>query len=288
MEQVHGDDSESVKTNNGESAKEESEMTPEQARAFVEGYKKFKREAGIAQAESQAEEIATINQQFIAFVKNKHGGRFSEVSQKEFEIWEGELASSWAMLNKGMIEGGIRHFPDKEASAQRAMFFTTSEATLHETIEAQAGRFYRERAAALQAAIESSGASDEVKQRQMELLSAFYSHVHRHIELKYIGPQEIRDEFLSWKEYDDTRTNVHNNVIDELNGLNDLARQYGLKPFTPRNFWDSRVTSQTPDMQKRIRYDRDVVEEYYSIAFSDKVATERRKFQRKMDQRNMY
>ena len=101
-----------------------------------------------------------------------------------------------------------------------------------------------------------------------------------------MSPQDIRNDYDgNWEKYDSDRTFAHNMTIRLLNELNDLARRvYHTTPFTPRNFWTSEkdMKKQTPAESTRMRYDRDVVEEYYSIAFSEEVLKRNRQLQRQM------
>jgi hypothetical protein len=160
---------------------------------------------------------------------------------------------------------------EDEADVESAMFFTKDEATLHETIEAQAGAYYRDRARALREAIRAS--DDPHKEEDEDVLYGFFAAVSRHLDYKYMTPEDIRLSYgKDYHEYDQDRTFAHNNAIRQLNKLNDLARKYGTTPFTPRQFWTSEKKDQTPAVSKRMRYDRDVVEEYYAIAFSEEVA----------------
>ena len=263
------------------------EWTEEERRLTWESYKDQKVQAGIEQAKLQALDIATINKSYISFIKKKHGGDGYAVSEKEFLIWEDDYANVWKLLNDGMRDAHIAYDMKKAASVQREMFFTKDEKELHFTVEAQAGRFYRERAADLRSAIEASDNDEETKKKQLGLFTNFYQRINRHLELKAIPPDEVTNEFEDFDKYNALRTYVHNETIKGLNSLNDLARQYGLRPFTPRNFWTSEEKDQSPDMGTRMRYDRDVVEEYYSIAFRDRAETAERRLLRSMREHNM-
>ena len=83
------------------------------------------------------------------------------------------------------------------------------------------------------------------------------------------------------------RTMAHNNVIKHLNGLNDLARKYHVRPFTVRNFCPSDARpkgKQTPAIADLMTYDRYSVQSYYVIAFS----SEERKRQAIQERNNRY
>ena len=255
----------------------EETASPEWVRKFLERFWQQKKAEAPGFAEQQAEEIKILNGQFIKRRKaiKAEGG---EMSEKEFLVWERDYADNWKRL-QGHLRDGELYSMEDEAEVEGEMFFTKEESVLHETIEAQAGTYYRERAKALREAIMAG--NDPKKEEELKILSGFYTAVNSHLDYKYMTPQDIRYEYAgNWGEYDRDRTYAHNNAITHLNRMNDLARKYGTTPFTPRQFWTSEKRNQTPAVSKRMRYDRDVVEEYYAIAFSDEVARRDRKLER--------
>ncbi len=261
----------------------EVEWTEEEKRARSEFYKNEKIRAGRSQAELYSRDIAAINQAFIGLVKKKYGGDPSKVGREEFLRWEDDFAYSWRLVTSGMRDAMILYNMEESAKAQESMFFTTDEETLQYTVEAQAGRFFYERAEALTDAIKQDQSIDENERKKRSgLLGKFYQSVNRHLELKYMTPEEKKGEFEG-NQYDTTRTMVHNRTISQLNALNDLARSYKLRPFTPRNFWTSENQDQTPAMKRKMRYDRDVVEEFYGIAFSSIEEAQARKLEKSIE-----
>ena len=97
------------------------------------------------------------------------------------------------------------------------------------------------------------------------------------------GPQieQYGDDMWSLQQFDERRTASHNDAIKHLNYLNDLARKYGTRPFTPRNFWTSQNQRQTPAMSSHMSYDRHVFESFYTHAFGkESVDRIRRKHER--------
>ncbi|MBQ2623140.1 hypothetical protein IJG12_02345 [Candidatus Saccharibacteria bacterium] len=201
------------------------------------------------------------------------------MSQKEFETWEDLVADELALAEK---EGEKGNFGiEQTAECAQMMVTSTNDAELHKTIEAQAGNYYYERMDALRQAIEKS--DDEDKKESLDYLKGFYPAVVEHLDFKYMSPDDVRD--YGYDEYESKRTRVHNNVIKHLNGVNDLARKYHVRPLTVRNFWSSdlvRMSAQTPAISKVMRFDRDVVEEYYEIAFSSEVKRRKAKQERDM------
>ena len=190
------------------------------------------------------------------------------MSQKEFEKWEDAFADEYNSAQREISSANLNL--DAEAEATQHMVTYTQDSELHKTIEAQAGNFYYERHDALRQAIQSS--DDENTKEDLKYLGNFLSSVERHLDYKYMTPEEVRD--YGPDAYERQRTVAHNNAIEHLNGLNKLAKKYGTRPFTVRNFWPSNIRGkrgQTPAIAKVMRYDRDIVEEYYAITFSIEV-----------------
>lgn len=258
----------------------ETPLTPQELAQFAIEFRKREIEWARMDAEREVDNIGTTDQQFVAYRKRlKAEGR--TMTDKEFFTWEQtEYAGAWQRLQKYMRKCDIQT-EEEEAELEYPMFFTYDEATLHETIEAQAGNYYRERAKELREKILAS--DDPQKEEDEKKLSSFYSAVNDHLDYKYMTPEDIRYRYgRDYEDYDRGRTIAHNNAILSLNTLNDLARKYGTTPFTPRNFWTSNKSNQTAAVARRMRYDRDVVEEYYAIAFSQEVAIRDRKLQREL------
>ena len=136
---------------------------------------------------------------------------------------------------------------------------------------------------ALLNAIRSS--DDPEAEKDLERAKSFYPAVMRHLDFKYTTePGEVYgDDEIGMRLFEEARTRAHNDVIKCLNDLNDLARKYHVRPFTVRNFLPSDVRSkksQTEAVSKIMRYDRDIIEEYYDIAFSSDVQKRKATFDR--------
>ena len=187
------------------------------------------------------------------------------MSAKEFEMWEDDFTTWWDIAQDEMSRGNLDF--NARAEAEQHVVTSTDDSELYKTIEAQAGNFYFERTKALREAILAS--DPKTAEQDLAYLNAFPGVVARHLDFKYMTREEIIDYGPS--EQDRQRTAAHNEVIRHLNGLNDLARKYGTRPFTVRNFWPSDERRKTQAVQKVMRYDRDIVEEYYAIAFSGEV-----------------
>ncbi len=198
-----------------------------------------------------------------------------EMTEKEFERWEDALADDLNYAEAQLTKNS----PSLEdiAEAEQKMIFSTNDQELSKTIEAQAGKFYRSRMQSLREAIQQFGGED--MDADLNSASDFYPAVMEHLDFKYMTPEDIHE--YGFDRYENNRTRAHNGAIRQLNKINDLAKKYHVRPFTVRNFWTSdlrRKEAQTPAVAKVMRYDRDLVEEYYAIAFSSE-SERRRKVQ---------
>ena len=233
---------------------------------------------------SRAMDIADTEDAFrgrLASIKGKGG----EMSKKEFERWEDDYADNWRYLQQDLArmdyDNSSQEAMEYEADVEAAMF--SSESHLDEAIEARSGDYYTERSRALRDAINAS--DEKTKQSDLSLLGSFWSSVAEHLEYRYTTQAELRDQYgddmWSLQQFDERRTASHNDAIKHLNYLNDLARKYGTRPFTPRNFWTSQNQRQTPAMSSRMSYDRHVFESFYTHAFGkESVDRIRRKHER--------
>lgn len=191
-----------------------------------------------------------------------------EMTQKEFEVWEDELSDEI-----GCAENELRktdHTLETVAECERVMTYFAGDTELYRTIEAQAGRFYHERISNLREAIQSSG--DKQAQEELDYVKGFYNIVMIHLDYKYMTRDEVMD--FGYEEHNKSQIFAHNNVIKHLNGLNELAKKYHVRPLTVRNFWPSDLREekdQTVAVREVMRYDRHSVEGYYATAFSSEV-----------------
>ena len=77
-------------------------------------------------------------------------------------------------------------------------------------------------------------------------------------------------------QYDRSRTEAHNRMIDHLNAMNDLAEKHGEKSFTCRRFITSRGYARDRDLYgdlgARMKSDRMIVDEYFTAAYRNRIA----------------
>ena len=191
-----------------------------------------------------------------------------KMSQKEFEKWEDGLSNEIGYAEREL--GKTDRKLETVAECEQAMIFSANDTDLHKTIEAQAGKFYHQRMAALREAIQSS--NDENSEADLNFTKDFYGTVMNHLDFKYMTEEDIRS--YGYEEYESGRTHAHNAAIKHLNELNILAKKYHVRPLTVRNFWTSDLRdqpNQTPAVKRVMRYDRYLVEKYYAIAFSSEI-----------------
>ena len=200
------------------------------------------------------------------------------MSQQEFEKWEDAFTDEYTFAQRVI---NYAHLDlDTVAGAAQNMVTSSEESELRKTIEAQAGNFYYERVRDLKEAIDNS--KDPNAEKDTDYIYEFRDTVYGHLDYKYMTPEEIKD--YGPEQYERQRTRTHNSVIEHINGLNSLAKKYGTRPFTVRNFWPSSIRNkkeQSEAMRKILRYDRDIVEEYYAVIFSDEVRKREANFERK-------
>ncbi|MCL1839741.1 hypothetical protein FWF89_01935 [Candidatus Saccharibacteria bacterium] len=133
------------------------------------------------------------------------------------------------------------------------------------SVEVQSGILFTERMHALEDAIEQSGGNAE----HSRLLRQTWPRVEKHIEYQHKSNEEVGADP---DYYDRMRTDAHNSMIEQLNDINDLARQYGTRPFTCRNFITSRHHNRKADVGGRLgeimQTDRVMVQQYFDIAYA--------------------
>lgn len=230
----------------------------------------------IREGKELSKEIQTYERGFTKQLERSDG----KVPKKEFETWENLLGDQLRIIQDKVNFGNLSL--EQEAEARHPMITYRKEEELQKTIEAQAANFYHERFDALQQAIKES--DSPTKDEDLAYIKNYYGTVVRHLDFKYMDRDEVAD--YGYEAYESGRTRAHNNTIKHLNGMNNLARKYHTRPFTVRNFWTSdlrRKEDQTPAVADIMRYDRDIVEEYYAIAFSSEV--QKREYQQKRNRR---
>lgn len=193
----------------------------------------------------------------------------SFMKREEFEKWEDELSDAYARSEIRMYNEG-KNLEEVTEVMQNAVAYPGKgrEKELRTTIEAQAGNFFPMRRRALERAIDDSDKSSEDKKKAHDKIAEFAEAVYRHMSYKNKDQEDVHD--MGYSTYETQRTAIHNRTIKCLNELNHLAKSYHVRPFTMRSFCPSDVReerNQTNAERLIMRYDRDIVEEYYALAF---------------------
>lgn len=216
---------------------------------------------------------------FQNYLANNNGN----ISKEEFEKWEDDYSFNYQHMQSLALRAGypanatsyFDHiegnttlpFSDLPPNKEEKDSYTDN------TIEAVAGKFYSERMNNLVQAIKSNGSEESIQ--DYESLGNFWSLVSDH--LFYKSQQYVQfDSDYQARRYDERRTDAHNAIIDKLNQMNDLCRKYGVRPFTMRNFVTTRrkIKTASGGLERRQRFDRDIVESYYAHAFGGAVDQE--------------
>ena len=191
----------------------------------------------------------------------KHRKHVSRPEYEDLEEWEDHAAISFNNMQKS--EKGA-HFPSRYERDRVERIGTLDP---DESIEGYSGIFYQRRQRALNRAIEDS--DNEDKEKDIHAGEDLYRLVNEH--LYYEHDYDTRQ--MDPKYYQSKRRAAHNALINHLNHMNDLARKYGVRPFTFRNFEDNDFPySEKLDIggytNGRAEFDRSAVEAYCRNAFS--------------------
>ena len=188
----------------------------------------------------------------------------NKISETEFEKWEDEVGGAFFKMKEAEYDACYASKYEKDHEERISMGDHTM------TAEVYAGNFYDERKTTLKQKI-SENENPEEREKHNKILGDLYYKVCAHIEAE-------RDFKLRNKDveaYNDARKNAHNSMITNLNQINDLADEYGVRRLTFRNFLTNDDKSYDKahaiyrDTDARYEYDRSSVERYMRIAFAD-------------------
>ena len=247
-----------------EASADDREMTPEEIRAFVEEFNARRVAEAPKEAEFQATQIRSLGTAFEKqLARSKERGE-KHIAKKEFEIWERDFREYWVRLQDQVHLGGLSALEEARAEAPMMKNYSNQN-VLAKNIEVQAAHFFDDRRRELLTAIRDS--KDEHAADDEQIVIGFRRAAIDHIAWRTMPLDEIRSYGI--KEADRARIFAHNNLIEHFNSINALAEKYGTIRFTPRDFWPSNPDQkQPPEIENRMRNDRDIVEEYYQIAFA--------------------
>ena len=206
----------------------------------------------------------------------------NKISETEFMKWEDEVGGAFFKMKEAEYDACYASKYEKD----RAEMISLSDRNA--TVEAYAGNFYDERKEVLKQKI-SQNENIAERDEHYGILGILYDKVCSHIEAE-------RDFELKNKDvdsYNDARKNAHNSLITNLNQINALADEYGVRRLTFRNFLtnDDKNYDKSLDIYRdtdaRYEYDRSSVEKYMRIAFAEEYRKAERDGTLKVDSSTM-
>ena len=206
----------------------------------------------------------------------------NKISETEFMKWEDEVGGAFFKMKEAEYDACYASKYEKD----RAEMISLSDRNA--TVEAYAGNFYDERKEVLKQKI-SQNENIAERDEHYDILGSLYDKVCSHIEAE-------RDFELKNKDvdsYNDARKNAHNSLITNLNQINALADEYGVRRLTFRNFLtnDDKNYDKSLDIYRdtdaRYEYDRSSVEKYMQIAFAEEYRKAERDGTLKVDSSTM-
>lgn len=188
----------------------------------------------------------------------------NKISETEFMKWEDEVGGAFFKMKEAEYDACYTSKYEKDREERIGAVNSNM------SVEVYAGNFYNERKNALKHKILQNENLEE-RDAHLKILGDLYDRVCAHIECK-------RDFKLKSKDvaaFDDARKNAHNSLIRNMNQINNLADEYGVRRLTFRNFLinDEKDYDKAYDIYRdtdaRYDFDRSSVEKYTMIAFAD-------------------
>ena len=187
----------------------------------------------------------------------------NKISETEFMKWEDEVGGAFFKMKEAEYDACYTSKYEKDREERISM----SDRTV--TAEVYAGNFYEERTEILKQKILENPNPKE-RDAQLKILGDLPDKVCSHIEAE----RDFDLKKIDGRAYLSARKDVHNSLIRNLNKINKLADNYGVRRLTFRNFLtnDDRYDEYKDiylDTDGRYEYDRSSVEKYMRIAFAD-------------------
>lgn len=188
----------------------------------------------------------------------------NKISETEFMKWEDEVGGAFFKMKEAEYDACYTSKYEKDREERIGAVNSNM------SVEVYAGNFYNERKNALKHKILQNENLEE-RDAHLKILGDLYDRVCTHIECK-------RDFKLKSKDvaaFEDVRKNAHNSLIRNMNQINNLADEYGVRRLTFRNFLinDEKDYDKAYDIyldtDSRYDFDRSSVEKYTMIAFAD-------------------
>lgn len=187
----------------------------------------------------------------------------NKISETEFMKWEDEVGGAFFKMKEAEYDACYTSKYEKDREERISMNDRTV------TAEVYAGNFYEERTEILKQKILENPNPKE-RDAQLKILGDLPDKVCSHIEAE----RDFDLKKIDGRAYLSARKDVHNSLIRNLNEINKLADNYGVRRLTFRNFLtnDDRYDEYKDiylDTDGRYEYDRSSVEKYMRIAFAD-------------------
>ena len=187
----------------------------------------------------------------------------NKISETEFMKWEDEVGGAFFKMKEAEYDACYPSKYEKDREERISMSARTV------TAEVYAGNFYEERTEILKQKILENPNPKE-RDAQLKILGDLPDKVCSHIEAE----RDFDLKKIDGRAYLSARKDVHNSLIRNLNEINKLADNYGVRRLTFRNFLtnDDRYDEYKDiylDTDGRYEYDRSSVEKYMRIAFAD-------------------
>lgn len=225
-------------------------------------------------AQDAVTEMADIEEGLNKQIQRSRGHGMDVLPQSEFELWEDDFKRNW---DEHEVQLRIAHDGSVKAEDMARVenpLILTAQKDLDNTVEVYAGHYYQERVNALLAVVRESPDGDAMVR---SALKDFAGNVVKHLEYKYTIVRGM-DDAEALRHYKN-RERAHNSAILSLNRLNSLAEQYGVRRFTARDFWTSEGDQSNPYVHQRMSCDRNLLEDYATIAFKEEYRRAHKKWE---------
>jgi hypothetical protein len=187
----------------------------------------------------------------------------NKISETEFMKWEDEVGGAFFKMKEAEYDACYTSKYEKDREERIGAVNSNM------SVEVYAGNFYEERTEILKQKILENPNPKE-RDAQLKILGDLPDKVCSHIEAE----RDFDLKKIDGRAYLSARKDVHNSLIRNLNEINKLADNYGVRRLTFRNFLtnDDRYDEYKDiylDTDGRYEYDRSSVEKYMRIAFAD-------------------
>lgn len=224
----------------------------------------------LSDLEFWSNEYRQAENQFAKFQRNCQNQRTtnSQDYYRKLLDYEDDQSYNWKRLNEATADARAAGEVQDDYSLASIQRLGSIEPA--ETIEAASGAFFSERMASLRHKIHQSTDPDQTASH-LDFINNTWQKVYEYISAA-IDYDTMHD---SYHQYQLARRTRHNNMIEQLNGLNNLAESYDSPRFTLRNFMTNDFYyRQSQDkgswLNNRANYDRETVLAYFKTVYQDR------------------